>query len=290
MQKTIPFKHAVKHRIALITGATSGIGKAFAFEFARQGFDLMLTGRRKEILDQVAEELKSTFHVSAELIIADLTDEQEINRLVRLIQDQADLEVLVNNAGYGIGRTFHKDEISNQLEMIKVHIVAPLMFIHKVMPMMIEKKRGTIINVSSLAAFTPARTNIMYSSTKAFMLNFSESLYLEARNHGIKMQCLCPGYTQSDFHAKLGSNAFPRSGKLIRWMEPDEVVRYSIHCLKRGKIRCIPGLFNRFMVMLISFAPRKVYFFFASMLQQKTAGEEPVSVRKRKLEQHQIMG
>jgi short-subunit dehydrogenase len=290
LQRTFSSGKKSTHKVALITGATSGIGRAFAFEFARQQHDLILTGRRKEVLDHVAEELRSTYPISVEVIIADLTDDAGINRLIQVIENQSRLEVLVNNAGYGIGSIFHKDDIMDQLKMIKVHNTAPLLFIHKALPMMIERKKGTIINVSSLAAFTPARTNIMYTSTKAFILNFSESLYIEAKRHGIRIQCLCPGYTRSDFHARIAPTAFPKSKKLIPWMEPGDVVRYSIQCLDRGKIRCIPGLGNRILVMLISFAPRRIYYYFAARMQQEISGEKKVRGRQRRLEQTRAMG
>lgn len=257
--------------VALITGATSGIGKAFAFEFARQQYDLIITGRREEIINQVADELRDTFHVNVTVHIADFTDISDMNRLLELLEKEDHLEVLVNNAGYGSGRPFWYDDAEHQFNMVKVHVNAPLMIIHKVLPSMIRKNRGIIINVSSMAAYIPTGTNSMYTSTKAFMLNFSESLSLELRRYGISLQCLCPGFTRTDFHTKLKSPVNPtKRGFLFNWMEPAAVVKHSMRCLHKGKVICIPGFKNKMAALLLPCIPRRLYYNIIDKLGRKT--------------------
>lgn len=269
--------------VALITGATSGIGKAFAFEFARQQYDLIITGRRKEVINRVADELRDTFHINVTVNIADFTDISDMNRLLELLEKEDHLEVLVNNAGYGMGRLFCHDDAEHQLNMLKVHVNAPLMIIHKVLPSMIRNNRGIIINVSSMAAYIPTGTNSMYTSTKAFILNFSESLNLEVRRYGIRLQCLCPGFTHTDFHTKLEPPVNLKKRSLfVSWMEPAAVVKHSMCCLHKGKVICIPGFKNKMVALLLPIIPRKLYYSIINKLERESGfadnlkGEKPV--------------
>jgi short-subunit dehydrogenase len=256
-------------KTAIITGATSGIGKAFAVYFAKHGYNLVITGRRKEIIQRVAEEIKNTYGVNVEVIIADLSKKEDLSAVLKAIGRLKSVDVLINNAGYGTGIRFAEDDINNQLSMLRVHVDAPLMLIHKVLPGMMHKKSGIIINVSSLSAFTPTARNALYASTKLFLKNFSESLYMDVSQYGIKVQCLCPGFTRSDFHRNRNTNFNWIGLKFIRWMEPHEVVEYSIHYLKKGGVICIPGTFNRILIKSIYFIPRKIYYTLINKLEEK---------------------
>ena len=258
------------NKVALITGATSGIGKAFADELARRHYDLIITGRRKEVIDCTADELKRNHQVSVKVVIADFSIEEEVDQLLRIIEKEPNLEVLVNNAGYGTNKIFHNDDIDRQLEMLKVHVTTPVMLIHKVLPIMISRHKGTIINVSSMAAFFPTDNNIMYASTKSFFLNFSESLSMEVKKYGIQLQCLCPGFTNTDFHMKKGMNEGPKMKSLLGWQEPSEVVRYSLHQLENRKVLCVPGAMNRLIVALLPMVPRKLYYYLSDRLDHDT--------------------
>ncbi|MBN1158777.1 MAG: SDR family oxidoreductase [Bacteroidales bacterium] len=261
--------------VALITGATSGIGKAFASEFARRQYDLILTGRRKEVIDRVADELRGKYYVAVRVFIADFTEPEGIDRLLQYLDKEGYPEVLVNNAGYGLGKIFRYDDTEHQLNMLKVHIYAPVMIIHKILPFMIGRKRGIIINVSSLAAFIPTSSNTMYTSTKAFLLNFSESLSLEVRKHGICVQCLCPGLTNTDFHTRMQHTMRPARNFLFKWMNPEAVIRYSMRCLNKGKVLCVPGFRNKLLVSLLPFVPKRLYYFVTERLQQESGIVEP---------------
>jgi short-subunit dehydrogenase len=242
--------------LAVVTGASSGIGKAFAHYFASQGFDMLITGRRKEKIEEVAKEIRSEYGVNAEVILADLSVGGDLSGLLQAVGSKNNIAVLVNNAGYGMDRSFIEDAIERQLTMVEVHVNAPLMLIHKVLPQMMERKAGIIINVSSLAAYFPAPGNTIYAGTKSFLKTFTESLHFEVSRQGIHVQCLCPGYTYSDFH---------RDGRgiktnLMPWMQPDEVVRYSLKCLEKGMVTCVPGFWNRFLVRMVTFLPRSLYY------------------------------
>lgn len=258
-------------KTALITGATSGIGREFAYNFARLGYDLVIIGRRKNEISIVASHLRNKYHVRVDVIIADLSVRKDMNRLLKFVDNRKSIEVLVNNAGYGLSEKFAEDQINNQLKMLKVHVTAPLLLIHRVLPQMIRQGKGSIINVTSLAAYAPCSDNTMYTSTKSFLTNFTESLFLDLNQYGIRVQCLCPGFACTDFHNKLIPKKKLVNNHFINWMEPSDVVRYSLHCLETGKIICIPGMTNRMIVGLISMLPRRIYYFLIGMLVHKTS-------------------
>jgi uncharacterized protein len=252
-------------KLAIVTGATSGIGRAYACYFAAQGYNLLITGRRKALISQLAWQLETNYGISAETVIADLTKKNHLNRLLRTISLRDNAEVLINNAGYGLDSSFSSDELSHQMDMMKVHINAPLMLIHAVLPVMIRNKSGIIINVSSLAASMPTAKNGMYTGTKSFIRNFTESLHMDVSGHGIKVQCLCPGFTYSDFHRNSQLNEHVRP---IFWMKPSQVVDYSIYCLKKGQVICIPGFLYRVVNRVTTLMPRRLYYPIANRLEK----------------------
>lgn len=256
-------------KTALITGATSGIGKEFAYNFASRGYDLIITGRRKHEISVVAYDLRKIYHVQVDVIIADLSSGNDLKRLLKFIEKKENIEILVNNAGYGLSEGFIEDQINNQLKMLKVHVTAPLLIIHKVLPQMIRQRRGSIINVTSLAAYAPNSKNAMYTSTKCFLTNFTESLYMDLNRFGIHVQCLCPGFARTDFHKKLTIKNGLANHSFINWMHPSEVVRCSLHCLETGKILCIPGVANRIMAGIISILPRRFYYYLMGIFVPK---------------------
>jgi short-subunit dehydrogenase len=256
-------------KLAIVTGATSGIGKEFARCFARQGYDLLITGRRMDIITGVAYEIRKDYGVRVRIVIADLSVKEDVASLLQIVGQQNNIEVLVNNAGYGMKLSFSKDEIERQLDMISVHVDVPLMLIHKVLPGMIERRSGTIINVSSMAAYFPASGSTTYICTKSFLKSFSESLHLEVGRYGIRVQCLCPGFTFSDFHRNLDMLTNGIQKGWIPWMQPDDVVQVSLDYLDKGKIICIPGFLNRLLVLLASVIPRGLYYRLSLKLEKK---------------------
>lgn len=163
--------------IALITGATSGIGAAFARKLANQNYDLILTGRREEKINSLAEELRNQYKVKVEVIIAELSDDATVNALVTKIKNLDNLEILINNAGFGVGGKFFQEDITPYEKMISVHVTATMKLTHAALPKMLAQKKGVIINVSSIVGFFPWMRSIVYAATKAFINLFTEALY-----------------------------------------------------------------------------------------------------------------
>jgi short-subunit dehydrogenase len=213
--------------------------------------------------------LEVKYAVSIEMVFADLSRSEDLSRLIQVIGTRSNIEVLVNCAGYGLEERFSEDNINHQIAMVGVHVNAPLKLTHKVLPVMMRNHRGTIINVSSLAAYMPTAGNAMYTSTKSFLKNFTESLHMDVSSYGIKVQCLCPGFTHSDFHNNLGFSSGTMKPGIVRWMEPSEVVRYSVACLARGQVVCIPGFLNKILAASAITVPRNLYYIIASRMEQR---------------------
>lgn len=248
------------NRKVLITGASSGIGAAFAREFARRGHDLMLTGRRKEKLHAVAEECRTISGSEVETVTAEFTDTKQVDAVAVYIKEN-NTDVLVNNAGFGHTKTFWEDTIGNQTAMIDVHITAAVKFTHAALPRMVARKSGTIINVASAAGYLYSPGSNLYCSTKAFLIAFSEILYMEHRKDGVRVQALCPGFTHTDFHEKMGLDE-KRKLRTIRypWMSSEQLVAASLKCLEKKKAVCIPGLFYRLSAAILPRLPRSLYY------------------------------
>jgi short-subunit dehydrogenase len=249
---------------ASITGATSGLGLSFAKKLASLGYDLIITGRRKEIIEKLADEMRTQYRVEVQVILAEMADGRDLQKVVTAIKNRDDLEFLINNAGFGINKFFWANDIEQEKDLVKVQVIASLELIHAVIPGMTKNGRGNIINVSSLAAFMPLVRNASYSGSKAFLNFFSESLHMELADKGIRVQSLCPGFIRTDFHkrVKMDPQEWERLQR-FKWMEPEEVVQYSLTCLDKNRVICIPGFWNRMALRLISKIPRKRYYEFA---------------------------
>ena len=246
---------------ALVTGATSGIGRAYAESFARKGYDLIITGRRMDKLNAFAHELREEYGICVRIIKAELSEDEDIQKLTKVIESHDNISVLVNNAGYGSGVEFCKNNLAAHMRMLQVHVVVSVKLIYAVLPQMINRKEGTIINVSSLGAYMPAPGSSMYSATKLFLKSFTESLYMEVHQHGIKVQCICPGFTHSDFHKRREDDRVRKANSLM-WMEADAVVEESLKSLEKKTIVCVPGIINKLLIILAAMVPRKLYYFF----------------------------
>jgi len=252
-----------KNEIALITGASSGIGAAFARRLARDGFNLVVTGRRKEKLDALAEEIKKNHGVNVEVVIAELADDEALEFLAKKAEAIKELAMLVNNAGYGGNRLFHEENFSAELDMVRVHVLASMRLMHAVIPNMVGNGKGTIINVSSVRAFAAGKRAATYSGTKAFLNRFSESVQIELLGTGVKVQALCPGFTITDFHDKIGIEVSHRDQGITRWMTPEQVVDISLQHLKTNKVICIPGFWNKVMAAIPVITPASLFYKYA---------------------------
>lgn len=258
-------------KTACITGATSGIGAAFAKRLAKQGYDLMITGRRKEKIESLSKTLSKENEINVEVIIAELSDDKKLDLLADKIKKVANLEILVNNAGFAKENFFHEEDFSIHEIMLKVHSLALMRLCHAALPNMVSRGHGKIINVSSLLAFTPSPKNAMYSASKAFVKLLTESLHLELQGTGVQVQALCPGFTRTDFHEKMGfdKNFFYKNKGMMKAMTPEEVVDISLQYLEKNKVVCVPGNNNKLSRFLLKVLPQAAIYKIASSMMHK---------------------
>lgn len=255
-----------RRKTALITGATSGIGAAYAHGLAKQGYDLIITGRRRDIIDASARQIEKKYGVSVEVVIAELSDATDLNMIMEKIQNANPIDVLVNNAGFTTKGYYYQENLVEQEKMVLVHVVAMMKITHAVLPRMIERKTGIIINVASIQAVTPMSQSVVYCSAKAFMRNFSICLHCEMKNYGIKVQCVFPGFTRTDLGRCIGVDMTEiKSSPMQRWMLPEDVVRISLNDLnKKNNVICIPGAWNKAIYTMAKIMPEKLWCMVAS--------------------------
>ncbi|MBZ5586166.1 MAG: SDR family oxidoreductase [Acidobacteriia bacterium] len=227
--------------LAVITGASAGFGAVFARKLAARGFDLLLAARRRDRLDALAGELSRTHSITAEPCPVDLSTEEGIEIVASRLGAEANVGLLLNNAGFGTKGRFAETAMDGQVRMHRLHIDATLRLTRAVLPGMVERDRGAIINVASVAAFARSPGNVSYCATKAWLAAFTEGLYLELQSVGSKVavQALCPGFAYTEFHDVMG---FQRS-KIARslWMSAEAVVDASLAGLASRKLYVIPG-------------------------------------------------
>jgi len=232
-------------RTACITGASAGIGAAFARQLAAQGYNLLLTARRETRLNALRDELQTAHGITVAVHPADLSVRAEVERLAAAIAQVDDLALLINNAGFGTMGDFAESEIAQQTAMIDVHIIATMHLCRAALPGMIARGHGDIINVSSIAAFLKGTT---YSASKAYLNTFSVGLQAEVKRHGIRVLALCPGYTYSEFHDTTEYDAFSREQiPKAMWQTAEQVAQFSLE-KRGGKVVVIPGWRNRLLV------------------------------------------
>jgi short-subunit dehydrogenase len=241
--------------LAVITGASAGLGVAFARRLAADGHDLLLVARRLDRLQSVAADLEKSHGIRAEPFAVDLTNDAELALVEDRVRQSSNLEVLVNNAGFGtLGRFFEVD-VAGQDAMHRLHVIATMRLTHAALLNMVPRRSGAIINVSSVAAFAKGAGSVSYCATKAWMNAFTEGLYTELKSAGspVRVQALCPGYTITEFHDTLG---FDR--KLIPkrwWMSADDVVSAAMAGLARNRVIVIPGWRYRLLVAALQAMP-----------------------------------
>ncbi len=242
--------------LALITGASSGIGAAFARALAARGYDLVLVARRQDRLEALAAELEAARKTKVEVFPADLTDDADLRRVEGRIAQIEDLALLVNNAGFGGLRAFWESDIAIQDRMHRLNVLATMRLSHAALRGMTARRRGAIINVSSVAGFMASPSSTSYSATKCWMNNFTEGIYLGLRGAGspVKVQALCPGFTLTEFHdvAGMSRESIPR----WLWMRAEDVVEASLRGLDSGKLFVVPGWIYKLIVLLVPALPR----------------------------------
>lgn len=247
-------------RTALITGASSGIGAAFAEVFAAEGFHLVITARREDRLRTLSSHLEAKFNVRVHVVSADLAEPSAPERLYRVLRDQGiAVDALVNNAGYGIPGVYLSSPWTRHAAQLQVMIVALAELTHRFLPGMIEREYGRVINVASLAALVPAPAgHTLYAATKAFVVKFSESLAHEVRSAGVHVTALCPGFTLSEFHDVTGTRAQASELPGWLWMDAAAVAREGFDAVMAGAPVHVTGRVNRTIALLSRHLPQSV--------------------------------
>lgn len=241
---------------ALITGASSGIGAAFARQLAAQGYHLILVARREERLADLATHLQEQYPITAEVLVADLSQPADIERVEKRIASLGHLDLLINNAGFGTPGRFAELDLARQIDMIHVHVLASVRLTHAALPGMLGQRRGGIINVSSVAAFVGLPGSATYAATKAYLNIFSEALQAELNGTGIYIQALCPGFTHTGFHfTPEHAGFYPSQIPEFLWMSAEDVVTQSLEALGRGSVIFIPGFKNRLLAAIARNTP-----------------------------------
>ncbi|MBI1212353.1 MAG: SDR family NAD(P)-dependent oxidoreductase [Alphaproteobacteria bacterium] len=245
---------------ALVTGASAGIGKAFAEVFAKNGFDLILTARREERLAALAAELESRHGIKVTVIAKDLADPTGAERLVAEIKTSGlKVDALVNNAGYGVPANYDGTSWSTQRDFIQVLVTAPCELVHRLLPDMVARKKGYIINVASVAGMIPgAASSTLYGAAKSFMVQFSRSLHLEQEANGVHVTALCPGFTYSEFHDVTGNREQVSKMPSYMWMTSENVAQEGYDAVMRNKVVHVNGPVNKGIVLLAKYLPDQV--------------------------------
>lgn len=247
----------MRGKSVLITGASAGIGAEFARQYAELGADLILTARREERLRALADHLSSVYGSSVEILAEDLADPHASQRLIDWMRQLGlHADVLINNAGYGLPGTFLNTKWEDQRDFLQVMLTAPAELCHKLLPGMVERGWGRIINVASLAGFTPgSRGHTLYGPVKAAMIRMSESLHAEAEGTGVQVTALCPGLTYSEFHDVNGQrdrlNGVPR----FMWQSTEAVVSSAIRANEKNRPVVVTGGVNKALAVATQMLP-----------------------------------
>ncbi|MGC0419629.1 SDR family NAD(P)-dependent oxidoreductase [Embleya sp. AB8] len=247
----------VPWRTALITGATAGIGLAFAQAGARDGANLVLVARDGERLAEIAERLRAEHGVEVACLAADLRTVAGLDRVEARLRDPgAPIDLLVNNAGTGTRGAFHTLPVEAELDVVALGAVAVVRLCRAALAPMVERGSGWIVNVSSLAGFQPDPLTATYGAAKAFSLSLSEALYEEVRGSGVHVTALCPSFTATEFHRRAGIDVSRVPARA--WLPAERVARAGLRAVERGRPVCVPGAAYRLLAALSTVAPRRV--------------------------------
>lgn len=255
---------------ALITGASSGIGEAFARKLAARGRNVLLVARSEDKLITLCNELGRINSIRAQHMALDLSQPDTPARLFEETQKRGLLiDMLVNNAGFGSFGDFAKPELKRELNMIDLNVKAVVELTHRFLQPMRQQKTGAIINVASTAGFQPVPFMANYAATKAFVLSFSEALWEENRPYGVHVMALCPGVTETNFFEVARSQKPPARAA----QTPEEVVETALRALRRGKSHAVSGWTNIIMVEAERLAPRSLVTRIAGRMMRSQHGE-----------------
>jgi short-subunit dehydrogenase len=243
---------------ALVTGASSGIGDAFARRLAGEGTDLVVVARSADRLDGLAAELRTRHGVDVEVLPADLTDGADVAKIedrLRVVDRPVDL--LINNAGFGTSGAFLDLPVDREDEMIRLNVLALVRLTHAALDAMRGRGRGNVVNISSTGSFQPLPTFATYAATKAFVTSFTEAVHEEVRRDGLGVTVVCPGFTRTNFADVAGAHDQSRLPSFV-WMTADEVARIGLDAAARNDALCVTGAKNRIAAALVGAMPRRL--------------------------------
>ncbi len=243
--------------LALVTGASSGIGRAIAVQLAAEGSDLVVVARRRDRLEGLAEELRTRHGVKVDVLVADVTDPEQLAVVEDRLRDGAPpVDLLVNNAGRGGQGPFAERSIDDQEGQIRLNVLAPVRLTHAALGPMLARGAGGVLNVSSIAGLQPMPNVATYSATKAYLSNFTHAVHEEVRGRGVTVTNLLPGFTRTEFHetARISRSVVPGPA----WMRSEAVARAGLDAVARGRAECVPGLGYRILAGISSVLPWSV--------------------------------
>ena len=258
------------NKTALVTGASTGIGFEFTKLLAADGYNLVLIARDEQKLREIAASLSTKFNVSVKIYPKNLSVTSDTEELVRRIREEVGpIEILVNNAGFGLSGAFVDTDLERELEMIQLNVVSLVIFTKLLAKEMAKRKSGKILNVASTAAFQPGPLMAIYYATKAFVLSFSEALAEELKESGITVTALCPGPTATQFskRAELEKSRLFKGG-IVPVLDPLTVAKIGYEGLTKGQRIVIPGLINKIGVFSVRVTPRKLVAQLAKQLNK----------------------
>lgn len=242
------------NKIALITGASTGIGRALAHQFSQNGFGLLLVARDLKRLESVAEECRKISLLPVTFVALDLTDPFTASAIFDFsVERNLEIDVVVNNAGFGIHGEFSKTEIAKELELVRLQIDSFLQLTKLFLPQMRQRRYGHFLNIASVYSFVPVPQQAVYGACKSFMLSFSQSLASEVEPDGVSVTVVCPGVTQSEFRKRAGI----REKKVESGMTAEAVAEQAFYAMRQRRRILIPGFWNKFFIRLMWLLPSR---------------------------------
>jgi hypothetical protein len=255
--------------VALVTGASAGIGRAFAVRLADRGYDLVLVARDTARLEALAKEIGEAYNASAEVLTADLSDPAALATIEARAGDPGrPIELLVNNAGFGTAGRFAELPIERETQEIQLNVLALVRLTHAALGGMIARGTGGVINVASIGGFQPTPGNATYGATKAFVISFSEAIHEELKSTGVKCMVLSPGFTRTEFQERAGIDSSEVPGFL--WQDPPTVADHALRAYDRGRASCVPGPLNSATAAFSAITPNTVSRRIAGMVVKRS--------------------
>ena len=253
--------------IALVTGASSGLGEAFARALAASGHDLVLVARTGSALEELAADLEKGHRAKAEVLVADLAAPDGVGAVETRIVKGAAVDTVVNCAGFGHYGPFVERPLGEEQGQVLVNVLALVTLSHAALRTMVPRRAGALLNVASVAGFAPTPGGATYSATKAFVLSFTEALHDEVAAAGVHVSVVCPGFTRTDFQRRAGvaASGIPAAA----WSEPARVVEAALGALARNRAVCVPGIVNTVAAAAPRFGPRGLVRRISSAVMQR---------------------